>query len=208
MEGTPFPPELPFEVRSDHFAFARRFGRCELRTFEEMGMTNGMFLVPRPKFDVIGHQSKLSVRFEDAVNGFERCVLDDPPLVMAGLRPRVAEVEMDHATDPHGKTMGDDLSRVVVEDADVREGPASKSIGRVSEELSSPLYAEEVRVGLQLGLLDQERPLARADLELERSTRIVEKHSGIPRPMLDGWQVGTVDTVPSKVEGFPAIQSE
>ena len=171
-------------------------------------MTSSVILVPRPEFDVIGHQTKLAVGLEDAVNGFERRILDDPPLVMSRLRPMVAEVKMDHATYPRGKTMGDDLRRVVVEDADVRERPPAKSIGRVPEEFAGPLDPEEVRIGLQIRLLNQERPLARTDLELERPTRIVEQHSGIPCPVLDGRQIGPVDTVPAEVEGLAAIQSE
>ena len=51
---------------------------------------------------------------------------------------------------------------------------AADAVGGVSVELTGPLDAEEVGVGLKPGLLDEERALARADLEFEGTARVVE----------------------------------
>ena len=59
---------------------------------------------------------------------------------------------------------------------------ATDAVGGVGAELTGPLDAQKVGLGLQLGLLDQEGALARADLQLEAALRVREPLTGVGPP--------------------------
>ena len=70
--------------------------------------------------------------------------------------------------------MTDDLRRIVVKHSDVLHGMASNAIRGVPKELPRPFNSEVVGFWLQDGLLHEEGPLARTDLEFEATFRRFE----------------------------------
>ena len=74
----------------------------------------------------------------------------------------------------------DEHRRVGVQHADVVDAVAPHAVGGVAEELARVLDPKEVRLGLQAGLLREERALAGTELELEGPLRV-----RVPRAHVD-----------------------
>ena len=104
--------------------------------------------------------------------------------------------------------MTDDLRRIVVKHSDVLHGMASNAIRGVPKELPRPFNSEVVGFWLQDGLLHEEGPLARTDLEFEATFRRFEQPSRIPRPRLERRQVLAIKSVSIKIEFSTTTETE
>ena len=131
---------------------------------------------------MIGDDPQLAAGDEDAVGVLQEGVLHDAFLVVPLLGPGVGEVEVDHAADAIGHAPAEQLRRVGVQHADVGELPTPDAVGCVLVKLPRPLDAEDVGLRIGRALLDQERALARADLDLEGLRRVGEPLSRIDLP--------------------------
>lgn len=208
MERSAFATEFPFEVRTDDFALSRGFGSLEDLAFVAIRMPEGMGLVPGPEVVVVRDQTKLAAGLDHTMERFHCGILDDSSLVMPGLGPRIAEVEMDDSTAPVGKTVANDLGCVIVQHADVRQRASSNPVRGESEELPSPLDTEEVGLLLQLRLLDEECPLPRSDLEFEWTVWMAEEDPRIPVTIGDRRQIVTKKSEAIEVLLSSTTQSE
>ena len=208
VEGAAFSSKLSFEVGAHDLAVARGLGALEGVSFEEIRVSRGVFLVPGPEVVVVGDEAEFPVGLEHAMERPHRGVLHDSPLVMPRLGPRITEVEVHDPTARIRKPVRDDLGGVVVKQPHVRDRAAADAIRRVAEELARPFDAEEVGLRLKSGLLDEERPLAGTDLELERPLGVREERPRIPDPGLERREIVTHEPVAVELLLAPSTESE
>ena len=171
-------------------------------------MTIRMILVPGPEIIVVGDQSEFPPRHDHPMERPHRLVLNHPSLVMTRLGPGIAEVEMDDLADLVRESMAHDLRGIIMQHPDVLHRMASHAIRRVSEELPCPFDSQMVGLRLQHRLLNQERPLARADLEFEATVWILEERPRIPRPVLERRQVAPIKTVSIELQFSTTAETE
>ena len=143
--------------------------------------------VPRPELVVIGDDAELAARFEAAPDVEEGLVLDHALFVVLLLRPGVGEVEVHDIDDRIGDAPLQELGRVRMQDADIGVrvlvfAPTADAVGDVGCELAYTGRRLPAQKAKEIGLLDEERALARADLEFEAPIGVLEPVAQVETP--------------------------
>ena len=165
------------EVRADQFPLTdTRGGRIGVPLEGPIGPAPAgeVLFHPGPVVVVVGDDAQLRAGRQYAQALGEELVLDHAPAVVACFGPRVGEIEVDDLHGMIGHAPADKLAGIGAEHADIGYRGAPDAVGGVHVELAGVLDAEEVGMGLGGGTLNEERPFARADLDLERARWVRE----------------------------------
>ena len=124
-------------------------------SLEQLGISRGMILVPRPQVVVISDQSKLASIYQYAMKLAQRRILHDPPFVVPLLRPGIGEVKVNDIRDRIRASKPDELRGVGPEHAHVVQFAPPQAVRRVPVEFPRPFDAEKVRLELQRRMLNE-----------------------------------------------------
>ena len=122
--------------------------------------------------EVLAHvrgQVEVAARDENARDVRQRRRRKEAALAVSFLRPWVGAVDVHAADRAIGQERLQDMARVGAKQADVPETPALRPILGHAQVLERPLDPEKIDLGARRGLLQDESPLAGADLQLDRT---------------------------------------
>ena len=176
-----------FEVGADEFAVAGGVGAFERSSFEDVLDLLGVFLHPLEVVVVVGGEADFAAVFEDAVEFAEERGLDAAAFVVSFFWPGVGEVDVDASEAVVGDEVSDKGGGVGPKQLDVGELMPADAVGGVAPVGFGPFDAEEVDVGFEAGLLDEEGAFARADFEVHGSAGGV---GGVVEPLIEVERAG------------------
>lgn len=134
----------------------------------------------------------------------KRFILNHAPFVMASLRPRIAEVQVDDLCDFIWQPEAAELGGIGVQNANVGKFSPPHAIRGEAPKFSRPFDPKKVRIGLPHSLLNQKCSLARADFNLEWIRRRRKKNSRIKWAGIVCGQVRLIDADMSDIKNFSA----
>ena len=157
------------EVGAGEFSGFGGGGTLKVDAAETVGVGAGQFGDGLEVLGVVGGDVDAAGGSEGPMEVIEVGLAEETALVVSLLGPRVGEVDV---VDVHGfvrDAAGDEVGGVGADYADVADVPAAEAVNGPAVVLVGPLDAEEVDIGLDSGLMEKERPLAAADLDVDRA---------------------------------------
>ncbi|HMO25316.1 MAG TPA: hypothetical protein PKB10_03535, partial [Tepidisphaeraceae bacterium] len=117
---------------------------------------------------VIGHHADLPAGLEDAQHLGHPLLADESAFLLSFFRPGVGEVDVQDVDRLRPDALAHEPARFLPADAHVLQLRAAHAVGGEAGEPVGVLDPDEVRLRARPGLVEQERPLADPDLQLDR----------------------------------------
>ncbi len=167
MKAPSFPPVLALEARADDLLLQGGSGHIEVDDRQRRAPDDLLNLLEIDS--VIRDDLESGARLQFPSKKLDAIGLDEAALTMAGLGPRVREIDMSGVQALVFEIVADESNRVREHDAHVLAGVAPAPVLGEAPLEARIFDTEEVDLGSDLRFRYEESAFPRADLELERS---------------------------------------